>query len=84
MTHEEIIKAFGFQRRGSCSCGGTRNEIYIKGSYTLYYRKRPHVFRIKERNNVIIPITSLTHLETELKKLFPDVVLEKKVCTVPA
>lgn len=70
----ETIKQFGFTRSGSCSCGGTRNEIYKKDTYTLYYRKTRHVFKIKQKNDVIVPIISLTNLETELKKLFPNAV----------
>lgn len=70
----ETIKSFGFIRSGSCSCGGTRNEIYKKDNFVLYYRKTRHVFKIKKKNDVLVAITSLTHLETELKKLFPDAV----------
>lgn len=70
----EIILSYGFVRSGSCSCGGTRNELYKKDAFILYYRKTRHVFKIKQKNDVIVPITSLTNLETELKKLFPDVV----------
>lgn len=68
----ETIKQFGFVRSGQCSCGGTRNEIYKKDTYILYYRKTRHVFKIKVKNDVIVPITSLSNLETELKKLFPN------------
>lgn len=78
----ETIKSFGFIRSGSCSCGGTRNEIYKKDSFVLYYRKTRHVFKVKKKNDVIVPITSLTHLETELKKIFPDVAAQKEVQTV--
>lgn len=73
----EILKQFGFHRAGQCQCGGTRNELYKKTSnpsIILYYRKTRHVFKIKKKNDVLVPITSLTHLETELKKLFPDAV----------
>jgi hypothetical protein len=76
----ETLKQFGFLRSGSCSCGGTRNEIYKKDVYILYYRKTRHVFKIKQKNEVVVPITSLANLETELKKLFPNAVaLAKKV-----
>jgi hypothetical protein len=78
MTHEAIIKAYGFQKRGSCSCGGTSNIIYRKDQYTLYYRKRAHVFKVKDKSMIIVNITSLNKLETELKKLFPDVVIQEK------
>lgn len=82
----KILSDYGFTRAGSCSCGGTRNEIYKKyensRSYTIYYRKTRHVFKVKQKNEVIIPITSLTNLETELKKLFPDVAVQKEVQTV--
>lgn len=81
MTHEAIIKSFGFQHAGSCSCGGTRNELYKKDLYTLYYRKRKHVFKVKKKNDTVISLTSLTNLETELKKIFPDVV-QKEVSLV--
>lgn len=86
MTPLDLIKQFGFTRAGSCSCGGTRNEIYKKyvdkQVYNLYYRKTRHVFKIKQKNDVIVPITSLTNLETELKKLFPDVAVQKEVSAV--
>lgn len=74
----KILSDYGFTRSGSCSCGGTRNDIYKKyadkQAFTLYYRKTRHVFKIKKKNDVIVPITSLTNLETDLKKLFPDAV----------
>lgn len=74
MTHESIIVSFGFRRAGSCKCGGSHNDIYKKDGYSLYFRKRAHVFKIKKKNELIVSITSLTHLETELKNLFPDAV----------
>jgi hypothetical protein len=75
----ETIKAFGFTRAGSCGCGGTRNEIYKKEIYNLYYRKTRHVFKLKMKNDTVVPITSLTNLETELKKIFPDVAMAQKI-----
>jgi hypothetical protein len=82
----DLIKQFGFARAGSCGCGGTQNEIYKKYTgkevFVLYYRKRRHVFKIKKRNETLVPVTSLTNLETELKKLFPDVAVEEKEATV--
>lgn len=76
----DLILAYGFTRAGNCNCGGTRNELYKKDSYILYYRKTRHVFKIKERNELVVPITSITNLETELKKLFPSVEpVQKKV-----
>lgn len=84
----KILSDYGFTRSGSCSCGGTQNELYKKYvnkiPFILYYRKRRHVFKIKMKNEVVVPITSLTNLETELKKLFPDVAVQKEVQTVPA
>ena len=75
---DTLIK-YGFTRAGSCNCGGTRNELYKKDAYTLYYRKTRHVFKIRMKNETVVPVTSLSNLSTELKKLFPDVVLEEKV-----
>jgi hypothetical protein len=83
MNPIDLFKQFGFTRSGSCSCGGTRNEIYKKETYILYYRNTRHVFKIKKKNDVLVPVTSLTNLETELKKLFPDVaVAEEKEATI--
>lgn len=79
----KILSDYGFTRSGSCNCGGTRNEIYRKDSYYLYLRKTRFLFKIKKRSEVIVPITGLVNLETELKKLFPDVVaLAEKETTV--
>lgn len=78
----DIIKLFGFTRSGSCNCGGTRNEIYQKDSYYLYLRKNRFLFKIKKRNEVIVPISPLAKLETELKKLFPDVAVQKEIPVV--
>jgi hypothetical protein len=75
----ETIRLYGFTRSGSCNCGGTRNELYKKDTYILYYRKTRHMFKVKMRNEVIIPITSLSNLSTELKKLFPNVAVEEKI-----
>lgn len=87
MNPVDLIKQFGFTRSGSCSCGGTRNEIYKKDTYILYYRKTRHVFKVKKKNEVIVPITSLSKLQETLKTLFPDVAVEEKretaVCPVP-
>jgi hypothetical protein len=82
----KILSDYGFTRAGSCSCGGTQNDIYKKYAgkevFVLYYRKRRHVFKVKKRNETLVPITSLTNLETELKKLFPDVAVQKEVPVV--
>lgn len=70
----KILSDYGFTRSGSCSCGGTRNELYKKDTHILYYRKSRHVFKIKQKNDVIVPVTSLSKLEETLTKLFPDAV----------
>ena len=79
----KILSDYGFIRAGSCSCGGTRNELYKKDTYILYLRKTRHVFKIKKKNDVIVPIMSLANLETELKKLFPDVAVQKEIPVLP-
>lgn len=68
----KILSDYGFAKSGSCNCGGTRNEIYKKDNYYLYMRKTRYVFKIKNKNEVVVAISSLTNLETELKKLFPN------------
>lgn len=78
----ETIKSFGFVKAGSCNCGGTRNEIYQKDGYYLYLRKTRFLFKIKKKNEVIVPISPLAKLETELKKLFPDVAVQKEIPVV--
>lgn len=78
----KILSDYGFTRSGSCNCGGTRNEIYQKDSYYLYLRKTRFLFKIKKKNEVIVPISPLAKLETELKKLFPDVAVQKEIPVV--
>jgi hypothetical protein len=86
MNPLDLIKQYGFTRAGSCGCGGTQNDIYKKyvdkEVFVLYYRKRRHVFKVKKRNETFVPVTSLTNLEIELKKLFPDVAVQKEIPVV--
>jgi hypothetical protein len=76
----KILSDYGFARAGSCSCGGTRNDIYKKDGYSLYYRKTRFLFKIKKKNETVVPVQGVTNLENVLKQLFPDVaVAEEKV-----
>jgi len=79
MTHEQLLKAYQFTRAGSCSCGGTRNEIYKRDNYQLYYRKRRHTFKIKKKNDTVTPIQSLNNLKTILQQLFPDEMVKENI-----
>lgn len=72
MTSEETIKQFGFYPSGSCDCGGVRNEKYRKGAYVIYIRKTKNLFKIKRKNELIVPLKSLNELEKALQETFPQ------------
>lgn len=72
MTIEETIKAFDFNPSGSCDCGGMRNDKYRKGNYVIYIRKKTNQFKIKKKNEVLIPLMNLNALEETLQKTFPQ------------
>jgi hypothetical protein len=72
MSYEETIQSFGFYPSGSCDCGGVRNEKYRKGAYVIYIRSTKNQFKIKKKNEVIIPLKSLNELEKSLQETFPQ------------
>lgn len=72
MNYEEIIKQHGFYSSGSCDCGGVRNDKYRKEGYTIYIRKTKNQFKIKRKNEVIVPLKSLNELEKTLQETFPQ------------
>lgn len=70
MTYEDTIKTFGFYASGSCECGGVRNEKYRNGAYVIYIRKTKNQFKIKRKNEVIVPLKPLNELEKSLQETF--------------
>lgn len=70
MTTEQTILSFGFYASGACDCGGVRNEKYRKGPYVIYIRNVKNQFKIKRKNEVVVPLKSLNELEKELNELF--------------
>lgn len=72
MTYEQTISSFGFYPSGSCDCGGVRNDKYRNGPYLIYIRKTKNLFKIKKKNEVIVPLKSLNELEKALQKTFPQ------------
>lgn len=72
MTYEQTILSYGFYPSGSCDCGGMRNDKYRNGAYVIYIRSTKNQFKIKRKNEVIIPLKSLNELEKALKETFPQ------------
>lgn len=72
MTSEELILSFGFYPSGSCDCGGVRNEKYRKGQFVIYIREKKNQFKIKRKNEVVVPLKSLNELEKALQETFPQ------------
>jgi hypothetical protein len=72
MNYEETIKSFHFYSSGSCECGGVRNEKYRNGAYVIYIRKTKNQFKIKRKNEVVVPLKSLNELEKALQETFPQ------------
>jgi hypothetical protein len=72
MTTVEIILSFGFYASGGCECGGVYNDKYRKGPFVIYIRKTKNQFKIKKKNEVIIPLKSLNELEKSLQETFPQ------------
>jgi len=67
-----LILSFGFYPSGSCECGGVRNEKYRNGQYVIYIRKTKNQFKIKRKNEVVVPLKSLNELEKSLQETFPQ------------
>jgi hypothetical protein len=72
MSHEQTISSFGFYPSGYCDCGGFRNEKYRNGPYVIYIRKTKNQFKIKRKNEVVVPLKSLNELEKALQETFPQ------------
>jgi len=72
MNYEDIIKQYGFYTAGACDCGGVRNDKYRKGPFVIYIRKTKNQFKIKRKNEVVIPLKSLNELEKTLQETFPQ------------
>jgi hypothetical protein len=70
MTSEDLIKRYGFYQSGSCDCGGVRNDKYRNGPFIIYIRKTKNQFKIKKKNEVIVPLKSLNELEKSLQETF--------------
>jgi hypothetical protein len=70
MNIEEIIKGYGFYSCGSCDCGGIRNDKYRNGPFVIYIRKTKNQFKIKRKNEIVVPLKSLNDLEKDLQKTF--------------
>jgi hypothetical protein len=79
MTIDELIKQFGFYPSGTCDCGGVRNDKYRKDGYTIYIRKTKHQFKIKRKNEVIVPLKSLNELEKSLQETFSQPIAGQQV-----
>jgi hypothetical protein len=72
MNYEQTILSFGFYPSGSCDCGGVRNEKYRKGQFVIYVREKKNQFKIKRKNEVVVPLKSLNELEKALQETFPQ------------
>jgi antitoxin component YwqK of YwqJK toxin-antitoxin module len=72
MTTEQTISSFGFYPSGSCDCGGIRNDKYRNGAYVIYIRNTKKQFKIKRKNEVVVPLKSLDELEKSLQETFPE------------
>lgn len=72
MNYEQTISSYGFYPSGACDCGGVRNDKYRKGSYVIYIRKTKNQFKIKRKNEVVVPLKSLNELEKALQETFPQ------------
>jgi hypothetical protein len=72
MSYEQTILSFGFYPSGSCDCGGVRNEKYRKGPFVIYIREKKNQFKIKRKNDVVVPLKSLNELEKSLQETFPQ------------
>lgn len=72
MSYEDTIQSFGFYPSGSCLCGGIRNEKYRNGQYVIYIRKTKNLFKIKRKNEVVVPLTNINELEKSLQETFPE------------
>jgi hypothetical protein len=72
MNYEQTISSFGFYPSGSCDCGGVRNEKYRKGPFVIYIREKKNQFKIKRKNEVVVPLKSLNELEKALQETFPQ------------
>lgn len=77
MNYVETILSYGFYSSGSCDCGGVRNDKYRNGPFIIYIRKTKNQFKIKKKNEVIVPLKSLNELEKALQETFPQPVAGK-------
>lgn len=64
----QLLKIYNFKPLGSCNCGGTRNDKFYNGRFTLYIQPKRYQFKLKEDGSTIVPLQPIQNLESQLIK----------------
>lgn len=64
----ELLKQYGFDFKGSCSCDGVYSEKYRKGDYEVRWRKRKGIFKIRRFGVSLTGWIIESEIENYLKK----------------
>lgn len=64
--YQTILSTHGFTQTKGCSCGGVRQEKYIRHPYTVYVKIKAQTFRIKQNNTYITPSRPINTLNEAL------------------
>jgi hypothetical protein len=70
MSWLDIVKDFGFRETTPCMCGGIKNRKFRNKVHVLYIRESKQLFKLKKSNQTVVPLTSLSQLETKLSEIF--------------
>jgi hypothetical protein len=69
LTPEQIILSHGFNKAGTCMCGGIMTKKYKKGRTMIYVRPGKEQFKVKYRRETIHEFQPVANLETILNEL---------------
>jgi hypothetical protein len=63
-----LLKLYDLKYLGTCNCGGTRNEKYYHGLFTLYIQPKRYQFKLKKDAHTVVPLTPISELESTLQQ----------------
>jgi len=64
--NRQIVEKYGFKYVGACNCSGTLTEKYFNGRFTVSVMPRRRLFKIRENNLTVVPLTNWMEIEKQL------------------
>jgi hypothetical protein len=68
----ELLKQYGFEYSGGCSCDGHTTHKYKKDGYQIKHRVRQNTFRIKKDGRSLTGWIKMSELENKLNEFHTE------------